>query len=71
MTRHAVVVGMLRMLGIGAVMIVVVRVRGSATGRCVNMRRRVVVALGGGSLKHECRGRDKHKAQRDYPGKGA
>lgn len=71
MTRRAVVVGMLRMAGIGAVTIVVVRVRGSATGRCVNMRRRVVVALSGGSLKHERRGRDEHEAQRDHPGKGA
>jgi hypothetical protein len=35
------------------------------------MRRRVAVALSGGSLQHERRGRDEHEAQRHHPGKGA
>ncbi len=59
------------MAGIGTVMVVVVGVVGFATGCSVDMRRRVAVALSGGSLQHERRGRDEHEAQRHHPGKGA
>lgn len=70
MTGGSILVGVL-CPDAGVVMIVVVRVSGSTTGLRMIVRRRVVVALGGGSLQHERRGRDEHEAQRDHPGKGA